>query len=349
MAINIFDKYGITKSVNRIQVVEPFVLSTVFGSTPEFHADGQIAFEIETELNKIAMFVQQHGPAIQIKKGSKELKKFTIPRTFEEMIFTDEELLNYKQLTSLVFGRTPDEITKTANDWVFRKIQVLKNRVMRLKEKIACDAIALGGLTVAQQNIAFTVDFGFTSDNLFTVESANKWDTTTANIEEQLMDMNDFIVENTGNGANLAILGLKAAKALRSNAKVQKSLDTNNNKVGSLDFTAKVGKAGRRIGNINGIELFAYNQKYVNASGVSTDFIPEGKCILLDTTNEGFRNHYAPAARIKKEKGGLELYPVEYFMESKVNEDETALSWKLEQKSLSVIHEPFAVQSVTVV
>lgn len=351
MSISIFDTRNMTGVVNRVKVVEPFLYNMLYSGRSEFHVNGTVDFEISTNEPKLSQFVRDFGPALQVKKGSKEFKTIRIPRTYEEKVFEIQELLNYQSLTKPVYGNTVADISKMANDYVMKEVLELKNRVYRLKEKMVCDGLALGGISVAQDNVAFNIDFGFDSTpatgNILTNESADKWTASTANIKSQFDSWARYIMVNTGNNPDTIILTPTAASAFLANAKVLAALDTRNYQVGTLNLTGKMAKTGRRLGNIYGYEIYEYNQMYMDNNGVMQPFIPEGKAIMFDSTNTGFRDHYAPAARIIN--GNVQLFQDPFYLESETNREKTALSWKLDQKSLPTIHEPKAVVSVIVV
>ena len=126
----------------------------------------------------MAKFVKSHEEAQAIAKGTRNVQQFKIPRTFEKLVFEAQELADYRALGSLYEGN-PTAIAAMKNQWVMDNIERLKDRVIRRREWMAIQAITTGHIVVSEDNINFDYDFGFTSDNLITLDSNGKWNATT--------------------------------------------------------------------------------------------------------------------------------------------------------------------------
>ena len=154
--IDMFEARSLTNAINRAKVIEPFVLNTFF-KNKQYHAADKIDIEIMTGSDKLAQFVNQHEGAIQIKKASKIVKTLSLPRTFEKKLFTALELANYKSIGN-IYVTSPEERTRLANQMILQELEELKNRIIRRREQMACEALSIGKLTVSQDNIDFSVD-----------------------------------------------------------------------------------------------------------------------------------------------------------------------------------------------
>lgn len=98
--IDMFESRSLTNAINRVQMVEPFILNTLF-KTKQYHASDKIDIEIITGSDKLAKFVNPHEGAQLIKKLSRSVKTLTLPRTFEKKVFTAIELANYKSIGNI--------------------------------------------------------------------------------------------------------------------------------------------------------------------------------------------------------------------------------------------------------
>lgn len=343
--IDMFEARSLTNAINRAKVIEPFVLNTFF-KNKQYHAADKIDIEIMTGSDKLAQFVNQHEGAIQIKKASKIVKTLSLPRTFEKKLFTALELANYKSIGN-IYVTSPEERTRLANQMILQELEELKNRIIRRREQMACEALSIGKLTVSQDNIDFSVDFEFENNvHLVTLGSTAKWSETTSKPLMNLRSWKRDIMKRCGMNADILILGSEAADAFVANESIKKELDTNNNRVGVMDLTQSPTRTGMFIGRLMGVDIYEYNQQYTKADNTTADMINPKKAIMVASSSPGFRVHYGPIYRI--ENGNLKIYQNELLVETNTNEDKTALDWKVEQKSLPTIHEPNAIISATV-
>lgn len=344
--IDMFESRSLTNAINRAKVIEPFVLNTFFKNR-QFHAADKIDIEIITGSDKLAQFVNQHEGALPIKKLSKVVKTLSLPRTFEKKLFTALELANYKSIGN-IYVTSPEERTNLANQMILQELEELKNRIIRRREQMACEALSTGKVVVSQDNIEFSVDFEFQNNiHLITLASNVKWSETTSKPLTNLRNWKRDIMKRCGINADILLLGSEAADAFIANDSVKKELDTNNNRVGVIDLTQSPTRSGMFIGRILGVDIYEYNQQYTKSDDTTADMINAKKAILVASQSPGFRVHFGPIYRI--ENGNLKIYQNELLVETNTNEDKTALDWKVEQKSLPTIHEPNAIISATVV
>lgn len=343
--IDMFEARSLTNAINRAKVFEPFVLNTFF-KNKQYHAADKIDIEIITGSDKLAQFVNQYEGAIQIKKASNIVKTLSLPRTFEKKLFTALELANYKSIGN-IYVTSPEERTRLSNQMVLQELEELKNRIIRRREQMACEALSNGKITISQDNIDFSVDFEFENNvHLITLTSSSKWSETTSKPLQNIRSWKREIMKRCGMNADILILGSEAADAFVANDSVKKELDTNNNRVGVMDLTQSPTKSGMFIGRMMGVDIYEYNQQYTKTDNSTADMINPKKAILVASSSPGFRIHYGPIYRI--ENGNLKIYQNELLVETNTNEDKTALDWKVEQKSLPTIHEPNAIISAIV-
>lgn len=343
--IDIFSSYSLTNAIIKLKTHEPFVLNTLF-KTKQIHAVDMIQYEVRYGTDKIAQFVNSGEEALPVSKGEYSLKTVTLPRTYEKKVFTAFELAKYNVPGNLYISSSADK-DRVANDMITDELEVLKQRAMRRREQLACEAIANGKIVVEQDNIRFQADFGFvTNKHLKTLTTTDKWNDAQSNPLENLLNWQIELARRVGDNADVLILGTDAASAFRKNEAVRKALDTSHMQVGDLDFRNKVSSAGVWIGKINNIDIFVYTQQYT-AGSETKDMIPPKKAILVSSKNNGFRQHFGPIHRIENSK--LKTYQTELLVETNTNLDKSALDWTVEQKTLPTIHEPDAIISVTVV
>lgn len=342
------DNRSLTARINKLKPPTPFILDLFF-STVESHDSEIIDIEIRNGSSSISTFSHTDERVPRSVKGlSKTIKSVKIPRTFESILFTIQKL---RDLTAL--GNNPymsaKEREAAQKEGVNDELADLLNRVLRLREKLACEAISTGKISVRQENIEFDVDYEFKTTgadkNKFALESNKKW---SADGTKPMADMRAWkrqISRLSGFNATDLVLGTQAADAFLSNADVLKKLDNNNNRVGSLDTTQTIAPGATLLGKIDGINIWEYSQQYV-VNKTSYEMI-DPTMAIMGAKGAPFKLHKGPIYRIVN--GVATPVSYDYYLQSKPDDYDTSIEWIGEQKSLPTIHDPGAIVSAVVV
>lgn len=347
--IDITNPRELTRAIQKVNTVQPFMFDTFFGSKKEFHVTDTIDIEIQSNNTKLAQYVNTHEGAKQIQKSTtRVVKTVKLPRTYESKFYTAADLAKFQVLRNAYVTSSAD-LTTQANQNIMRELQDLKARVYRRWEQMTCEALTTGKITVSNDSVAWEVDYGYIADtHTKTLSGSDKWNTSTAKIGQNLTDWQMQILELSGTNADICIVGSDVAKAIRDNEKLMKELNNFNFKVGALDFTQKLNIGGNRLGVLsNGLQIFSYNQKYQDNAGAKQNMIGANQVILASTQNDGFRMHYGPSLRLTPQ-GELQVASGEMLVESFVDPKKTFVEWTCEQHGLPAIHDPDALVVATV-
>lgn len=345
--VDLYDNRSLSEAVNIVKTTEPFVLSTFFGTT-EPHERDTIDYEVYRGSEEIASFVHADDPNPRnVKKDViKEVKTFKLPRTYESKFFTAQELAKINAIGQIY---STAQARKAAQmDYITTEIEALKNRVVRLKEKMACEAISTGKIVVSQDNISFDYDYQFENNKqLITLTSGDLWSATTSDPVKNLRAWKKQIAKLSGVAAKKLLLGSTAAEKLLSNEKALKYLDNNNLSVGRMVGDQDPSGSSTYLGRLAGIELWEYHQSYVNTSGTVVDMIATDRVVLLGESRN-MRVHYG-AIDVIQNKVAVPMM-AEYYLEvDEKSSNSRGIQWNLEQKSLPVIHDNGLVVSAKVV
>lgn len=344
ISVDLYDSRSLTEAVNIMKTPEPFVLNKIFGGSAQPHESDKIDFEFFSGSEEIATFAHSEAPEPNaISKLTKKVKTFSLPRTFESKLFTAQDLSKINAIGQIY---SDSKVRKAEQSkYIAMELEALKNRVIRLKEKMACEAISTGKIVVDIGGMDYEYDFEFTVSQLFTNVAAKLWSATTSDPLVDIRTWRANIAKRSGVNAKYMILGTAAAEKFMSNEKVLKYLNNNNTLVGKADFTQDPTGSADFIGRIGGLDVYTYSQQYVEG-GTAYDMIPTDRAIVLgDSAN--FRTHYGPSWRI--ENGVAVPKLAEYFLEVDAKSGTRGLQWNLEQKSLPTIHDPGLVITAKVV
>ncbi|MBS4000750.1 MAG: major capsid protein [Desulfobulbaceae bacterium] len=343
--LDMFDSRSMTAAVNKTKVFDPFVLDMLF-SKPEGHAADKIDLEVISHSDKLAKFVNQHeGPRL-LQKDNRVYQTVSLPRTYEEYIFTAQELADYNAFGQ-IYDQNPGRKAEEANKFVVRHLEYLKSRAMLRREWMACKAISTGEVAVAQTNISFNIDYLFENNvHLTDLGAGNYWDDETGDILTNIRAWKRDILRRCGQSPDIVILGTDASDAFVSNEVVKKALDTNNYKIGTLDLNATQSGAANYLGKIMGIDFYEYNQQFKDDNDTSTELIPVDRAIVTFRKNSNNRVHYGPVYNLVNKK--LQTIISEFHLDVE-EKNKKAMSWTLEQKSLPAIHDADSFISCKVV
>lgn len=350
MSIDIYSARSLTNAVNKTVTTEPFLLNMFF-KNKQFHATDSFDFETYYWDNKMAQLAAPNAEAKLVSKKKRTVKSLKIARSFEKKLFGAQELADYNELGKIYID-SPKDREKAANDWVMSEVDALKRRVITLREWMACQIISTGGISISQDDLEIDYDFGLTTaalasgGHIFTAGASDKWSASSSDPIAQIEEWMDYIIERTGITRASLILGKTAAKYFRANDEVREQLDNLNYQVGQMKLNDPRKKWGNYLGTIGGVDIYKYNQVYKNSSGTKTDMIGAKKAILVANDPEMFKLHWAPIYRVNDR--GLKTFNTNYFLQPKTNEDETALTWYLEQKSIPAVHNPDGLIIATV-
>lgn len=345
LEVYLYDSRSLTSAVNKLNVPSPFVLNNVF-KRKEVHNSDKIDIEIFNGSEKIAKPTSRGASQpLSISKQSKKVQTVSLIRTFESKIFDAHELADMNTIGA-IYG-TDAERKSAQADAINRELADLKNRVIRLREKIACEALATGKILISTDNLDIDYDFGFVSTKqLVTLTGADLWSASTGKPMKNLQSWKRDIMKRSGVAVKHLLLGTSAAEAFVGNEHVAKELDTNNKKVGAIDLTGDAGIGATYIGRVLGVDVWEYSQQFVNESGTAVDMIAADRAVAIGDS-DNFRLHFGPSYRI--ENGIAVPKYSEFYLEVDERSGRQSLQWNLEQKSLPTIHDPGAVISAKVV
>ena len=350
--IDIFDWYSLTGAVNKLKPAKSFILDTLF-TNREQHFVRNIIFGKSEDTDKLARFVHPNENPKLVAQMSLNAKQFELPITREKKSWTAEDLAKTKPVGQVFVGGMND-IRSASNEKVFGELAGLKNRVIRLREWMACQAISTGAIDVSQDNIAFKLDYGFVAGtHLITLTGNDLWSSANSNPLTRIRTWKREMAKR-GYGATMLILGSDAADAFVAHAKVQADQLRQGYVIGDINMTNPYTQFNNFIGRFAGVNVYEYLQQYTNSSNVATNMIAADRAILIGISNDmtpgtnPFRLHYGPIYRLDKSNNPVTILN-EMYLDPITNEARTYMEWTLEQCSLPAIHDPDCVISGVVV
>lgn len=215
----------------------------------------------------------------------------------------------------------------------------------RLEESMAAEALRTGKVTVAGDGFPTTVvDYGRAAALTVTLTGNDCWDVSHADSDPiaDIETWGDLIQDNNGGVAPYVVMDTAAWAAIRAKTDVKALFDTRRGSASLGELGPQLAQKARFKGFLGEIEIWVYNDSYVNASGSTVKFLPTGTVVMAGPDLEGVRAYGA----IQDEEAS---YMAERYFAKSWLEKDPAVRWLLLQSApLVVPYRPNASLSASV-
>jgi len=337
MAVDIFHWRSLTQAITQIKPVSRLLRDKVFKRT-EHHASEDIDIDLIVGGQKIAPFVTPVEEGAVVAKLGQTTRTIKAPRIRLKNPLHAKDLLTTRAAGGQLYVASVQELEDYQRRKVALEQQELKNMTGRTEEWMCAQALT-GTLSVAQDNLAFEIDYGIPDDNQVTLEGDDLWSAAdTGTPVDDIRTWKRLIEQALGYNADVAFIGSEAADAFLANSQVQTLLDNRRISIGQLSVDQPT-----FLGTIAGVDIYEYNGGY-DAAGTFTPFIAVDQFVLV-ATEARFTVHYGLI--IDLDAGAQVIGP--FFSKSWTTKDPSARWILAESRPLPVPEEPEAVVIATVV
>lgn len=291
--LNIYEPQMLLAALHQCYSPRRFLLDTFFSSVK--------TFETKTVL-------------IDIKQGDRDISAFVHPlengRLVEDAGFETRSVMPCytKEIKTIV----PDETTtrlfgedflkplspiEREHRLLGEKLNSLDERVGRLEEVMAAQALINGSIYVKGEKSDFKLDLGYTAGRQKIILSGDScWDKK----GDPMFDLDNWartISERCGMAPTIIIVGNRVIQALFDNEKIMKRLDNRNFRVGELgsareQFLAEQGVIYHGSLAPSNIPIYTYGEKYRNPISGSVEPLIPDDAVLLGCKSAGCQMLY---------------------------------------------------------
>jgi len=340
-----FSTITLTESVNKIQVPKGFVRDKIFGKRKKNHVTKVIQVDVRIGDKKLAPFVHRGDPAKVVDKTKKETQFVQPPHIRMKKPLDAEDLKHERGVGQPVYVGDTTKKTSYAKQRVAEEQQDMKWKAERRLEWMCLQAL-FGSMTYVDTAIGleFSIDYLMPAANKIILTGNALWsDSANATPIANIKAWKVKVQEATGFDPTMAIMRHEVATALLNTDEVKDKLNNRRIVNGSIDTTKMSDDYGvTYLGNLEGVDLFEYNNTYDDASGNSQNMLGADKFVLLSPSAD-FRLHYAVVEDL--EAGS---FAMDYFSKAWYEKDPSVLNILLESNPLPVPHQPEAIINATV-
>ncbi len=333
--LNVFGWLVLTEAVNKIVSPKTFILDTLFRPKKKQHATDKIQLSIKVGNKKLAPFVKRGDPAHVIEKLGSDVNFFQLPRIRMKKPLEAKELL-FEQDGSMPSYAGTGDISSYRERKIGEELQDLKDRITRRMEWLAAQALS-GGVSVTQNDLQISYDFLMPAGNKPALTGTALWsDLANADPITNIRTWQQISQSARGIIPTVAIARTEVINPLLANQKVKDYLNNRRMVVGQIDTNKIANELGvKYIGQIEGVDIYEYNETYTDDAGSTQPFIPADRFVLVSPSAEN-RLHFGA---IEDLQAGRNI-AMEFFSKDWITDDPSTYWMLVETNPLPVPHEP---------
>lgn len=316
MAVDIYTPVELAGAI-RQQAPSVGFFTQFFKFSPSFfHGTEKFLIDQVDGVTGIATYVNRDGEFVKVPNEGYTTNEFKPGYVKEVMTLTAGDLRAREAgVPSLLESQNPGD-SRTMK--IGKQQAQLQNRLARLKELQASQALLTGVVSISGVGVSYDIDFGLKSTHK--IAPSILWGTSdTATPVDDLKSAARIIADEAATlGTNfIAIMSVDSFKAFKATTQVQNELKMNGFGTGKISPKAINALGARYEGYLDGFgEIWTYSRKYRSASNVSTDYMTTKTVIVLDLSCQ-LEQHYGVIENLHAGDMGVksDMYPRSYMAE----------------------------------
>lgn len=283
--VNIYSTRTMMSAIEKMMPVHSFFKDTFFNRT-ETKLTEDVDADYKKGKRKMAPFVAPRvGGKVMDRQGYRT-QSYKTPRIAPVRILTKDDL-STRLMGENVYSRTTPE--ERAAQILGKDLSELDETISRREEWMCREIITTGKVTMkgyvddtTSNTIEQVVDYGFT--NKETLISTSKWDVATSTKYEDLERWRLAVIKSSGRAPDVCIMSSDVAKLFVADADIKSRFNTLNMNFGTINPKIK-NDAVTYQGTLTGLglEIYSYDEWFVDDDGVEQPMMPEKTVILART------------------------------------------------------------------
>lgn len=300
MTINIYETRTMMKAINLMNPTRTFLKDAFFGVPSTFLTE-KIDVDVKKGKRRMAPFIAPRVGGIVIQRDGFETKTISTPKIAPERILTIDDITKRGLGENIYSSKSPDE---RARELLATDLIELDDYITRREEWMCRELLLNGKIVISEQTdngkeIEKQVDFNFT--NKVTLSGTDLWSSADSDPIEDLKTWKKNIVKKTGKNPDTVIMADNVINVFLKHPKVKDLFNTLNMKFGIIEPSIKVDGTTfyGKLPEI-GVEIYTYDEWFLNDEGTETEMIPSGTVIML-SKNTG-KTAYGAVTQMEKEE-----------------------------------------------
>lgn len=281
MAINIYETRTMMKAINLRIPMKTFLKDSFFG-TPKTFLTEKVDVDVKKGRRRMAPFVAPRVGGIVMVRDGFDTKSISTPKIAPERLLTKDDISSRALGESIYSSRTPEERSREllANDLV-----ELDDFITHREEWMAREVLLTGKVLITEQTengvvSEKEVDFHFT--NKITLSGTDLWSSADSDPIADLKEWRKDIIKKTGKNPEMIIMASDVMTIFLKHPKVKEEFNLLNMKFGVIEPSVKI-DGTTFYGKLPelGVELYTYDEWFVDDNGNDTEMIPSGTVLMM--------------------------------------------------------------------
>lgn len=288
MNLNIYRTQTLLGAIRVMMPARTFLRNTFFPGFQTFVTE-EVMLDFKKGKRKMAPFVAPRVGGITMERQGFRTDKYTAPKIAPQRAITIDDLVIRGMGENIFSQRTPAD---RQAELLGRDLNELDEMIVRREEWMIRELLFNGKITMKgysdstnQNFIDQSLDYGFT--NKVTLSGGDLWSDPTSKKLDLLKQLRLNVIQKSGVAPTMVIFGQTAADAFLNDSQIADKLKQFNSSMIMMDPVVK-DDALTYLGRLNelGLDLYTYNDWYLDDDGTELPFIPNDH-VLLARPNMG--------------------------------------------------------------
>lgn len=317
MPVDMFETRTMMQALEEMTPPRTFLLDSFFATTQTFGTEA-VDVDIVKGKRKLAPFVSPLHEGKVVKREGYSTETFKPPYVKPKRTTRAQNFLQ-RQPGEAVYAGSLSPQERAARE-LGKDLSDLRESIIRREEWMAAQALTTGKVIVSGEGVEAEVDFGMDPSHLVTLSGTDLWTDAAGTPLTDLRAWKRMCAQDSGMTADRVILGASVVDPFY--ARVKADLDTRRIDLGMIK-PEQLPDGVTYIGYLNdpGVDLFTYDEWYLDDLGVEQPMVPVDAVIMGSTRARTVR---AYGAIQDVDAIGAGLFEAQYFPKSWVQQDPSA-------------------------
>ncbi|XKE45747.1 major capsid protein [Halomonas organivorans] len=340
--MDLFEPRTMLEAVEQMKRARRFLTTLFFGAAPRNFTTPHVDIDIIKGKRRMAPFVRPNRPGRVVDRAGSVMRSYKPAYVKPKLETTAGQLLNQRQPGEAIYlGRTPLD---RAGEQLARDFEELDDQISRREEWMVAQALSTGQVNVVGEGVDDVVDFQMDASHI--IVEATPWTDAGGDPIGNLRTYKRLIAKDSGRTGAAAVLSVEAADGMLDNDDFRKKLDTRRIDLGMI-VPEQLPDGVTYLGYLRdpGIDLYVYEEWYLDDNDVEQPMIPAGGLVVGPTTSR-CSMLYGAIQDVEAIEGGL--FDVDRYPKSWIEKDPGVRMLMMQAASLPGFHEPDAFVFATV-
>lgn len=335
--LDAFDYRTMLKALNQSLPPKTFLLDTFFPTVQQYDTD-TVDIDIVKDKRKLAPFVSSIFEGKVVANTGFEVSTFKPPYIKVKKVTSALDLL--KRAPGNTIYQNDLSPRERIGNKVGADLKELQEMIVRREEWMAAQALTTGKIHVKGDGVNHIIDFQMSKDHKISLTANKKWTDPNSDPIGDLRRWQTKVVQDSGLVPRVAVMGREVLNTLLDHKKFQSTLDNLRINLGQVD-PKSLPNGAKYWGRVDDIDLYSYNEWYLDEEGNECPMIPENM-LILGADNARTSRCYAAIQDLDATAA------VRYFPKSWTQEDPSVRYVMLQSAPLVIPHQIDAFMNVQI-